>query len=590
MRRKRISILVSVVLAISLGMLSAPKPALATDYTWTGATSTDWGTASNWSPSVVPGSGDTATIPDVSSGSSRYPTITASVTIAGLTINSGASLTIGSGDSLTLTGNFTNNGNFTATGQTVTFTGTATQTVSGSGTTTFGNIVVNMGTSNANVLDIQAVITMANGGLTLTNGTFKLSSNSTITPFTTGPTIPATAGFWVNGGSVSTGHLTWTLEGLLRVSDGTLNVGTNSGNSVNYDSGSIITIEGGALSIAGRLSRRTTTQTTTYNQSGGTVTVVTVGSGSGDYAGFDIGKTGSSFTMSGGMIVIQQETSCTSGDYLNLASTYNVTGGTLQIGNSNTPDAQTIEINSTAPVWDLTVDGSTGETTKPTAQLLTNGLNINGDLTIQTGTTLDVGTNTIFNVSGTMTNNGTLKQTKTVNQSATTSFLNVSTTKYYGVEITLGDVGDMGSTVVSIKGNQTCGTAGTLPNAVKRCYEITPTTPISATITFYYRSGEANNNTSPNVYHWNSSTSTWDLQTLVGRGGSGDGMYIEASGISSYSPFTLKDDQPTAVALSSFTAHSIASQPTFSPWQWLALAGAVVAFGGVAVARGSLRR
>ena len=47
---------------------------------------------------------------------------------------------------------------------------------------------------------------------------------------------------------------------------------------------------------------------------------------------------------------------------------------------------------------------------------------------------------------------------------------------------------------------------------------------------------------------------------------------------------------PTAVTLSSFTAHPIASQATFFRWQWLALAGAVVAFGGVAVARGSLRR
>ena len=50
------------------------------------------------------------------------------------------------------------------------------------------------------------------------------------------------------------------------------------------------------------------------------------------------------------------------------------------------------------------------------------------------------------------------------------------------------------------------------------------------------------------------------------------------------------EQPPTAVTLSSFTARPIPSQPTFFRWQWLALAGAVVAFGGVAVARGSLRR
>ncbi len=50
------------------------------------------------------------------------------------------------------------------------------------------------------------------------------------------------------------------------------------------------------------------------------------------------------------------------------------------------------------------------------------------------------------------------------------------------------------------------------------------------------------------------------------------------------------EQPPTSVTLSSFTVRSPTSQATFFRWQWLALAGAVVAFGGVAVARGSLRR
>jgi hypothetical protein len=186
------------------------------------------------------------------------------------------------------------------------------------------------------------------------------------------------------------------------------------------------------------------------------------------------------------------------------------------------------------------------------------------NLTINSGATLDIGTNTIFNISGTMTNNGTLKQTKTVN-AANTVFLNISTDKYYGVEIKPGS-NNLGSTTVSIRGNQTCGTGGTLPDAVKRCYDIVPSNQLESTIRFYYRSAEANSNTAPNVYHWNSSTSTWDLQTLVGRGGSGEGMYVEASGISSYSPFTLKDNQPTAITLSSFTARPSSSHSASLNW------------------------
>jgi hypothetical protein len=41
------------------------------------------------------------------------------------------------------------------------------------------------------------------------------------------------------------------------------------------------------------------------------------------------------------------------------------------------------------------------------------------------------------------------------------------------------------------------------------------------------------------------------------------------------------NNQETAITLSSLTAHPTLSQATFFPWQWLALAGAVVAFGGV---------
>ena len=50
-------------------------------------------------------------------------------------------------------------------------------------------------------------------------------------------------------------------------------------------------------------------------------------------------------------------------------------------------------------------------------------------------------------------------------------------------------------------------------------------------------------------------------------------------------------DSPTAVTLSSLTAHSPTSQATFFRWQWLALTGAVgLVFGGVAVARRLFRQ
>jgi len=144
----------------------------------------------------------------------------------------------------------------------------------------------------------------------------------------------------------------------------------------------------------------------------------------------------------------------------------------------------------------------------------------------------------------------------------------------------------MGNTVVSIRGNQNCGSAGTLPATVKRCYEITPTTSRTATVRFYYRSSEANGNTTPNAYHWNGSS--WDALPDVSRGGSGDAMWVQATA-TSYSPFTLKDNQPTAVTLTSFRA---SASKAILPLAGIAVLGSAAGLSlvGAALLRRRVRR
>ena len=132
--------------------------------------------------------------------------------------------------------------------------------------------------------------------------------------------------------------------------------------------------------------------TITYNQSFGTVTVVTFGSTGASFAGFDIGATGSSFTMSGGSIVLQKVTSFTS-DYLNLAATNSVTGGTIQIGNASTLASSTFRVNSSAPVFNFTVSA----TNLPAVQLVTNNLTIGGTLTMSGGN-IDGATNNLTTI------------------------------------------------------------------------------------------------------------------------------------------------------------------------------------------------
>jgi hypothetical protein len=80
------------------------------DISWTGASSTNWNTAGNWSANTVPAVNEDIIIPDVVND----PVVAAGIgaNCRNLTVNSGATLTIESGGSLITNGTITNNGTF----------------------------------------------------------------------------------------------------------------------------------------------------------------------------------------------------------------------------------------------------------------------------------------------------------------------------------------------------------------------------------------------------------------------------------------------------------------------------------------------
>jgi len=284
-------------------------------------------------------------------------------------------------------GNFQNNGTFSIGSGRVTFTGAGSHTISGTAPATAfgGGITVNKGTGTANVLDVQSVITMSTGGLTLTNGTFKLSSASTITPFTSDISwspylIPGTAQLWCNGGTILGANCNWSVDGILKVSAGTVNAGNTADNRIVPITGSKIEIGGGSLNVAGRISSGLSW---TFIMSSGNLTLGTVGNSTAGRNPFSM-DAGCTFSVSGGTITIQSGGGSAGENtgFYNVASNgTGFTGGTLQIGNASTPASDSIEIETSVALHNLTINSA-----NVTAIVKANTLTVNNLTTITAGT------------------------------------------------------------------------------------------------------------------------------------------------------------------------------------------------------------
>jgi hypothetical protein len=311
---------------------------------------------------------------------------------------------------------FSTNANTAAAG--ITFTNATNNTFSGTGATTdLRTLTVNKGTSSASTIEVttsnftvQGVNTDVAGFVTLTNGTLKISGTFNVTnrAFTTaGYTIPATSGFWLNNPNfnVAGQNGSPTNNGLLRISQGTFNVGTSSGNALGAGAGAAFTIEGGTSNFSGRLN---TASVVTYTQTGGTVNVSTVGNASSLTASFGLTSTASVFNMSAGSInLVQINSNATATSRLDyqVSSTANVTGGTLNVGTAaTTGNAGNFDFHIRGQVPALVIDN----TTNAKNVLFTAQTNTFGNVTIPAGSTVNTQSFIWLIIGDTITNNGTI--------------------------------------------------------------------------------------------------------------------------------------------------------------------------------------
>ncbi|MDB5269103.1 MAG: C-terminal target protein [Hymenobacter sp.] len=179
------------------GSSGCPSPATPITITvntvtaWTGATSTDWFTSSNWT-NCVPTRYTDATVPVATSG--NYPSISTTANAAevkSLTLDSGASLSESAG-TLNIYASLTTNGTTSLTGGMVAFLG-ASPMLTGSNPPAFYNLNVNL---NSGTLTLGSPTTVTNA-LTLTAGTLTTGSYSVILP--AGATISETDASYVLG-------------------------------------------------------------------------------------------------------------------------------------------------------------------------------------------------------------------------------------------------------------------------------------------------------------------------------------------------------------------------------------------------------
>lgn len=411
---------------------------------WTGGTSTDWNTASNWA--VVSGGSRVPLATDVvdlgTANFTNQPTISNAVSVRsvyfGSTSTNPVTLTIASGGSLTTTGDIT--GSWSANKTHTINAGAQNITIGGdmllSDGTTGHTINLNVSTGTVSVAGSifetgGANITFTGAGALNVSGDFNYTAG-TFTPGTS--TVTYAGGLSQVVAAIPYYNLTiaktaaiagitgaTTIAGNLAVTGGQLDVNVNTTVTGNVTNTAILNGQNATLSIGGNWSN-----TGTFTPGGGTLIFNGTGAQSISASTFNnltVNKSSGNATLSG-VAVINGNVTVSSGtlDLSTFTANRSVPGGSCTVaGGASLLAGSTFPANydlySFASTSTETYSGATAQTVSPLTygnlsftgagtKTLSGTTTVNGNLNNGSGSTLNGATN-LLSIAGGWTNSGT---------------------------------------------------------------------------------------------------------------------------------------------------------------------------------------
>jgi hypothetical protein len=565
------------------GRINLPTPSTNT---WTGATSADWSTASNWTSGAVPLSycGTSVVIPTSPSGG-RFPTLNAEAWVKDLTIQSGATLNGGS-QTLHVCGNWANSGTFTGNTGTVNFMGTTT--VSGGSTANnFNNLTISPGKAlNLSNQSINVAGNWTDNGSTFTPGTstvtFNKEGTQTVSTYAPGAYISLVSeSFEVSVPPVGWAQVdTYATNGAwARVNGTTGNPNTHGVppgggtyvaqfNSWTYNGVATRLYKTAAVNLTGYYNSRA--RFYMYHDAQYT---------NGDFVQVEVSTDGgATFNDVGDPIYRYAATAAWTEHTVDLSTYDNASSvivafeGVSGYGNDCFIDLVNVEGKllslTDSTFYNLTIDGATGAGDLPSTTVASRNVTVTSNLKIGVLSaptnllgTLDVNAYKVLSVGGSYSYlGGWLSNYET--RSVSTSPINFNDGRGTAMtnptaQLTRGS-GSSNYTVTTRAGyyfpaNDFGTTCPEVTNAVWRYWNIVPASSASTTVRLYYLDTELNGNTESTLKIYHCTSGAWHEQ-LGSLTRDTSANWVQVTGVTDFSPFVLSSITPTGVEIKSFKA------------------------------------